>query len=159
LLKAKDAGLDDTSVIGVYIFYNLIYALFAFPIGIVADKIGLKRVFIFGLMLFAIVYFGMAANDNLYIFIALFFLYGVYAAATEGISKAWISNISDKKDVATAIGTYSAFQSVCTMVASALAGFIWFQFGASSIFILTGIATLCVIMYFILNVNNSISEE
>ena len=159
LLKAKDAGFDDTSVIGVYIFYNLIYALCAFPIGILADKIGLKKVFIFGLVLFAIVYFGMAWNDNLYIFIGLFFLYGIYAAATEGISKAWISNISDKKDVATAIGTYSAFQSLCTMFASAMAGFIWFQFGALAIFILTGIATLGVITYLILGVNNSISAE
>lgn len=41
LLKAKQSGLDDTMVIGVYIFYNLIYALFAFPIGIIADKVGL----------------------------------------------------------------------------------------------------------------------
>jgi MFS family permease len=159
LLKAKDAGLDDVSVIGVYIFYNLVYAIFAFPIGILADKIGLKRVFIFGLLLFAIVYFGMAGNDNLYVFFGLFFLYGVYAAATEGISKAWISNISDKKDVATAIGTYSAFQSLCTMVASAMAGFIWFQFGASAIFILTGIATICVIIYLFLNVKNSIPAD
>lgn len=159
LLKAKDAGLDDVAVIGVYIFYNLIYALFAFPIGILADKIGLKKVFTFGLILFAIVYFGMAGNDNIYIFIGLFFLYGIYAAATEGISKAWISNISDKKDVATAIGTYSAFQSLCTMLASVLAGFIWFQFGASAIFIITGIATLGVITYLILYVNNSIPEE
>ena len=159
LLKAKDAGLDDTSIIGVYIFYNLIYALFAFPIGILADKIGLKKVFIFGLSLFAIVYFGMATNTNLYVFFGLFFLYGVYAAATEGISKAWISNICDKKDTATAIGTFSAFQSICTMLASALAGFIWFTFGASIIFIVTGIATLIIIIYFMYSVKPSITNK
>ncbi|MFZ3274566.1 MAG: MFS transporter, partial [Lutibacter sp.] len=34
ILKAKQAGIDDTMVIGIYIFYNLVYALFAFPIGI-----------------------------------------------------------------------------------------------------------------------------
>ncbi|WP_283636966.1 MFS transporter [Aquaticitalea lipolytica] len=159
LLKAKDAGLDDTSIIGVYIFYNLIYALFAFPIGILADKIGLKKVFIFGLSLFAIVYFGMATNTNLYVFFGLFFLYGVYAAATEGISKAWISNICDKKDTATAIGTFSAFQSICTMLASALAGFIWFTFGASIIFIVTGIATLIIIIYLMHSVRRSIPNK
>ena len=159
LLKAKDAGLDDTSIIGVYIFYNLIYALFAFPIGILADKIGLKKVFIFGLSLFAIVYFGMATNTNLYVFFGLFFLYGVYAAATEGISKAWISNICDKKDTATAIGTFSAFQSICTMLASALAGFIWFTFGASIIFIVTGIATLIIIIYLTHSVRHSIPNK
>ena len=65
LLQAKQSGLNDTMVIGIYIFYNLIYALFAFPIGILADKVGLKTIFIIGLVLFAIVYFGMAVNTNL----------------------------------------------------------------------------------------------
>ena len=150
LLKARQSGLNDTSIIGVYIFYNLVYALFAFPVGIIADKIGFKRMFISGLFVFAVVYFGISANINIYMFIGLFFLYGVYAAATEGISKAWISNITDKKDTATAIGTYSGFQSICTMIASSLAGLIWFRFGASVTFIVTGFATLLVILYFLL---------
>ena len=147
LLKVKEAGLDDTSVIGIYIFYNLIYALFSFPLGILADKIGLKKVFICGLILFSIVYFGMANTNTIYLFIGLFFIYGIYAAATEGISKAWISNISDKKDTATAIGMFSAFQSLCAMLASTMAGIIWYKFGASAVFITTGIATLVVILY------------
>ena len=147
LLKAKQSGLDDTMVIGVYIFYNLIYALFAFPIGIIADKIGLKKVFVIGLVLFSVVYFGMSANTNLIMFFVLFFLYGIYASATEGISKAWISNITDKKDTATAIGTFSGFQSICTMLASSLAGLIWFQFGATMTFLVSALATLLVILY------------
>ena len=149
LLKAKQSGLDDTMVIGVYIFYNLIYALFAFPIGIMADKIGLKKVFVIGLVLFSVVYFGMSANTNLYLFFVLFFLYGIYASATEGISKAWISNITDKKDTATAIGTFSGFQSICTMLASSLAGLIWFQFGATMTFLVSASATLLVILYMV----------
>jgi len=149
LLKAKQSGLSDTLVIGVYIFYNLIYALFAFPIGIIADKIGLKPIFIIGLALFATVYFGMSLNTNLYFFFGLFFLYGIYASATEGISKAWISNITDKKDIATAIGTYSGLQSICTMLASSLTGVIWFQFGATTAFITTATVTLFVLVYFL----------
>ncbi len=159
LLKVKEAGLDDTHVIGVYVFYNLIFALAAFPLGIVADKIGMKTMFLIGLTLFAVVYFGMAANDNLYIFFALFFIYGVYAAATDGISKAWISNITDKKDTATAIGTFAGFQSICTMLASTLAGFIWFQFGASATFLVTGIATVMVIVYLFLMVKLPATNE
>lgn len=149
LLKAKESGLDNTMVIGVYIFYNLIYALFAFPIGMLADKIGLKTVFIMGLGLFATVYFGMSVNDNLYVFFGLFFLYGVYASATEGISKAWISNITEKKDTATAIGTFSGLQSICTLFASSLTGLIWFQFGAAAAFVLTASVTLFVMIYFL----------
>ncbi len=149
LLKAKQSGLDDTTVIGIYIFYNLIYALFAFPIGIIADKVGLKTIFVVGLLLFSVVYVGMSINKNLYLFFGLFFLYGIYASATEGISKAWISNITDKKDTATAIGTFSALQSICTMFASSLAGLIWFQFGANTTFLITAIATIFVVIYIV----------
>ena len=150
LLQAKQAGIGDTMVIGLYIFYNLIYALFALPLGILADKIGLKKIFIAGLFIFAIVYFGFANSTNLYVLIALFFLYGIYAAATEGISKAWISNISLKKDTATAIGTFSGLQSICAMLASSLTGLIWYQFGAATAFIATSIATFIVAIYFLM---------
>ena len=125
----KQTGFDDTRIIMLYIFYNLIYALFAFPMGILADKFGLKKVFIFGLMLFAIVYFGMSFENSIAISIGLFFLYGVYAAATEGIAKAWISNISEAKDTATAIGTYTAFQSLAALIASSITGWIWYRYG------------------------------
>lgn len=148
LLKAKESGLGDTMVIGVYIFYNLMYALFAFPLGILADKIGLKTIFVFGIFLFTIVYFGMSVSINLYVIFGLFLLYGVYAAATEGISKAWITTISDKKDTATAIGTYAGLQSICTMVASTLTGFLWYQFGSTIALMTSAVASLLVLTYF-----------
>ncbi|SHN57858.1 Sugar phosphate permease [Flavobacterium fryxellicola] len=148
LLKAKQAGLNDSYVIGIYIFYNLVYAIVALPIGILADKVGLKKMFIVGLSLFAIVYFGMAFSTNIYLIALFFFIYGIYAAATEGISKAWISTICDPKDTATAIGTYSGFQSIGALIASSLAGLIWYRFGAQATFLTTGIATVLVVIYF-----------
>ncbi len=147
LLKVKEAGLDDTSVIGVYIFYNLIYAVAAYPIGKLSDRIGFKNTFIIGLILFALVYTGMAVANQLYHFFILFFLYGLYAAATESVAKAWISNITDKKDTATAIGTYTGFQSICALIASGLAGWIWFVFGAQATFLFSGITTIFIIFY------------
>ena len=150
LLKAKESGLSDSSVIGIYIFYNLVYALFGFPVGILADKVGLKKIFIAGLLIFSTVYFGMAYYTGLIPFLVSFFLYGIYAASTEGISKAWISNIVDKKDMATAIGTFTGMQSICTMLASTLTGIIWFQFGATTAFTITATITLVIVTYFIL---------
>ena len=159
LLQAKQSGLEDTMVLGVYIFYNLIYALFAFPMGIIADKVGLKVIFIFGLALYSVVYFGMSVNTNLFFFYGLFFLYGIYASATEGISKAWISNIIDKKDTATAIGTYSGLQSISSLFASSLAGLIWFEFGAMTLFIASAIATLFVLFYFMAVTQKTVSNS
>lgn len=149
LLHAKQAGLNDSSVIGVYIFYNLVYALFAFPLGILADKLGLKTVFIGGLVLFSAVYLTMPFTTNLYVFISLFFIYGIYAAATEGVSKAWISNITDQKDTATAIGTYTGLQSIFALLASSLTGLIWYQFGPAAAFGSTATGTLILVFYFL----------
>jgi MFS family permease len=147
LLKMKEAGVNDTMVIGVYIFYNLVYALFSFPMGYLADKIGMKTIFVFGLVVFSAVYFGMAVSGSLTVYFVLFLLYGIYASATEGISKAWITNITDKKETATAIGTYSGLQSLFTLLASSLTGVIWFTLGATVAFSATAVITLAVAFY------------
>jgi MFS family permease len=78
----------------------------------------------------------------------LFFMYGIYGAATEGISKAWLTNLVAKKDTATAIGTYTAFQSICTMLASSLTGILWYSYGATFAFALTAVAAILVLIYF-----------
>lgn len=147
LLKIKEAGYNDTTVIEVYIFYNLIYALFSYPLGMLADKLGMKKIFVSGLLLFALTYIGMAYAESKLMFLGLFFLYGIYAAATEGIAKAWITNVCEKNKTATAIGTYTAFQSIATLFASTFAGFIWFQFGASFTFLISGVIAILVALY------------
>lgn len=148
LLMARQSGLSDTLVIGAYIFYNLVFAVFAFPLGMLADRIGLRLMLIIGFILFMIVYAGMAFVGSWAGFLVLFFIYGLYAASTEGVSKAWISNVAEKKDTATAIGTYSAFQSLAAMLSSTLAGLIWYGLGADFMFLFTAIGCAGVIFYF-----------
>lgn len=159
LLMMKNAGLDDISLIGVYIFYNLVYAVFSYPMGVVGDKIGLKKTFIFGLCLFALVYFGIAIFNNVYIFYGLFFIYGIYAASTESISKAWITNICKKEESATAIGAFTALNSVFTMIASSFAGLVWVLFGAKITFLITGFAVLIIILYFSVIIKYKLSKN
>ncbi len=154
LLKAKECGINDSQVIGLYIFYNLIYALAAFPIGIIADKVGFKKMLLLGFAIFSIVYFVMGISNNNFVLLAAFLLYGIYAAASEGVSKAWITNISDKKNSATAIGTFSGFQSVCSLLASSTAGFIWYKFGADAMFIFSAMGCLLTMAYLFFFVNN-----
>jgi MFS family permease len=149
LLRVKEAGYDDATLIGLYIFYNLVYAIFSFPLGKLADRLGMKKVFIAGLLLFAATYTGMVFATGKAFLAAMFFVYGVYAAATEGVAKAWITNICKKENTATAIGTYTAFQSIATLIASSLAGLIWFRFGAAATFIVTAAVALVVSIYFV----------
>lgn len=150
LLMLKQQGVSDTSLISMYIFYNLVYALLAFPAGVVADRIGLKKMFTFGLSIFVLVYLGMAYGPPQYGYYALFFLYGAYAAGTEGVAKAWISKVCDPKDTATAIGTYEGLRSIAALLASTLAGLIWFYVSPEVTFLVAAVAVIGVICYFML---------
>lgn len=158
LLKARQAGMSDTTVIALYIFYNLVFAIAAYPLGKMADKLGFKKMYKIGLLIFAIVYAGMAFVTNIGIAIVLFLLYGIYAAATEGVSKAWITNISAREDTATAIGTYTAFQSICALIASVTAGLLWQQAGATSTFLVSAIFALIVLCYFVFYFEDNLSN-
>lgn len=150
LLKTKEITGSDTLTISAYIFYNFIYAALSFPLGVLGDRLGVKKIFLPGLFLLAIVYSGFAiATSTLTLFI-LFFLYGVYAAATDGIVKAWITNLAHEKNTATAIGFYTSLESVCTLSASVIAGALWAGFGSFYAFGATALISFLVVLYFLL---------
>lgn len=140
----------ETITIAAYIFYNLVFAAAAYPLGVLADKKGMKNIFVVGLSLFAIVYCGFAFNPSIYFIFFLFFLYGIYAAATEGIAKAWITNIAHDENTATAVGFYTSWESICAFSASAITGAVWGIFGSTTTFLTTSFAALIVLFYFLL---------
>lgn len=150
ILKTKQVTDSDQLTIGAYILYNVVYALASYPLGAVADKIGIKKVFFGGLVLFALVYFLFGITDSVAVIFSAFFIYGIYAAATEGITKAWITNMAHTTNTATAIGFYTSCESICTLLASIIAGAIWDNLGSSVTFFTTSGAAILVIVYFVL---------
>ena len=151
LLITKEVTGSDTITIAAYIFYNLVYAAASFPFGKLADKFGIKNIFILGLLMFAIVYGAFAFHPSVVVIFILFFIYGIYAAATEGIVKAWITNIAHDTNTATAVGFYTSCQSICSLLASIIAGFIWSSLGSSFTFGATAVIAFFVIIYFLLS--------
>lgn len=151
ILKAKVVGLTDITVIGIYIFYNFVYAIFAYPVGILADRLGLKRMFLFGIFMFILVYWIMGTFQTVTWIVFAFFLYGLFVSATEGIGKAWISNLVPSEEVGTAIGMFTGLQSFATFFASFIAGWIWFSFGAGVTFLVTGMFAFLVWIYLLIS--------
>ncbi len=154
LLYLKYKGFSDTQMISFYIFYNLVYAAMSLPVGIIADKLGLKRIIAFGFLIFAVVYGTMPLANSWIIFGLLFGLYALYASATEGVSKALITNIAQKEHVATAIGFYSSFSSICALLASSLGGIIWYSFSPEAmLWFSAGGSTIAALLIMRLKIN------
>jgi MFS family permease len=150
ILKSKDVAQSDILAILGYVFYNLIYSVFSYPLGIAADKLGKSNVFILGLIVFSLVYFGFAFNQNFYVIWLLFALYGFYSAATDGVTKAWISDLIPDEFRGSAIGLLNSLTSFGIMLGSILAGFLWDQFGSQVPFLLSAGISLFIAMILVL---------
>lgn len=140
----------DSITIAAYVVYNLVFALASYPMGILADRMGFKKTILFGFVLFAVVYAGFAFNPSISIIFILFSVYGIFAAATEGVIKAWISNMAQKEHTATAIGFYTSCESICAFFASIIAGGLWEYFGSQTTFLSTAFVSIVVCFYFLL---------
>ncbi|KKR32340.1 MAG: Permeases of the major facilitator superfamily [Candidatus Gottesmanbacteria bacterium GW2011_GWC2_39_8] len=134
ILRAKDLGMATTLVVFTYVLYNLSQTIFATPAGQLADKIGARKVYAIGLLVFALVYALFGLMQNPVILWVLFPIYGIYIAFTDGVSKAYISEFITEKESGTYFGMYQTGTAVAGFFASFFAGLLWNQFGASATF-------------------------
>lgn len=125
ILRAKNLGLSLVAVILAYAVYNLVYALASTPAGSLSDKIGTKKIFISGIIIYAFVYLAFGFNKNPTLIWPLFAIYGFYIALTDGISKAFVGSLIPKDRSGTAYGLMTTVTSIFTLFASLIAGFIW----------------------------------
>jgi len=125
ILRAQNLGMAIRTTVFCYVLFNLTYALFSTPAGIIVDKIGAKKILVVGFFIFSVVYlfFGLA-NINLFMWF-LFPVYGIYMALTEGVGKAYISLLVPVQKSGTAFGIYNTSIGICSFISSFIAGLLW----------------------------------
>ena len=149
ILKSRDISNSSNLAIIGYIFYNIIYASASYPIGKFSDKLGKKNIFIAGLFVYSLVYLGFALISEFYFIWILFAFYGIYAAATEGIAKAWVSDLIPDEKRGTAIGLLTMLSSLAIMSGSFLTGFLWDIYGSQVPFLISSIVSFGVVIAFL----------
>ncbi len=152
ILRARDlfssAGNTMATVILAYVLYNLTYALGSYPAGVLADRIGPRRVFAAGLVLFALVYLGFALNRDPRLVWALFAVYGLYTAFTDGVGKAYASRLIAAEQRATGLGILTMTTGMANLAASVTAGLLWQRFGFNAPFIYGAVMALAAVALF-----------
>jgi MFS family permease len=137
LLRAKDLGFGFTGVVLVYVLYNLSYAILSYPAGRLSDRLGRRRIFGTGLAVFSLAYlgFGLSASPGwLWLILPV---YGAYAALTDGISRAWVSDVVPPDARGTALGIHAAVSGLGLLAAGLWAGLAWHDTGRGP-FVLSG---------------------
>jgi MFS family permease len=140
MVKANEVGVKVAFIPLVYMVTSIVSVLLSIPLGSLADRIGKEKLLIAGYMVYAVVYYGFGVTGSVGAIVALFALYGLYSAATDGIQKAFISDIIDKNKKGTGLGIYNALLGVTLLPASVIAGLLYdkvnssipFYFGAAT---------------------------
>ncbi|MEG2959261.1 MAG: MFS transporter [Oscillospiraceae bacterium] len=135
LLRAKDVGFTDTSVVLLYLAYNLTAAVLSIPFGRLSDKIGRKKVLVGGYLAFSLVYFGFAYAKNAGMMVGVFILYGFYTAMVAGAERALITEIAPPDLRGTMLGLQATVAGIALLPASVIAGFLWDNLGPRAPFL------------------------
>jgi MFS family permease len=151
-LRAKEIGVSETKLIGLYILFNLVYATFSFPIGKLADRYRKMNIFLIGLFIYAIAYFLFSRNLHFGTLIVSFFLYGLFYAFTNGIIKAILVETIPSESKGAAIGFYEGVNSIGLLFANLITGFLWYQWGAQTAFMTISIIVFAIAIIMTINI-------
>ena len=161
LVKANETGVKVVLIPLVYLITNAVSVLASIPIGSLSDRVGKEKILITGFIIYAVVYYGFGVTTSTGAIIALFALYGLYSAATDGIQKAFISDTIDSNKKGTGLGIYNALLGTTLLPASLIAGLLYdkvnssipFYFGAAT----AAFSAILMLIYFLKYKNHSVT--
>ncbi len=134
ILAARSLGIATEYTILLYMFYNLIYALTSLPAGLLSDRVGRRPVIAFGYATFGVTCVGFALVGSAWLAIFLFAIYGLFKGITEGVQKAYVSDLVVPRLRATAMGAFDTAIGLAAFPASFIVGIIWYSVGAWAAF-------------------------
>jgi len=135
VLRAQQGGLGLAWTPLVLIGMNLIYATCAYPFGKLADRVRHTTLLAWGLVLL-IAADALLAYSNQWAWVwAGISLWGLHMAMTQGLLATMVAATAPENLRGTAFGFFNLMSGLAMLVASALAGWLWDQFGASFTFV------------------------
>lgn len=137
ILRAKDVGLTLSLIPVIMIVMNVIYSLFAYPAGVLADRVHPRMLMVVGLgVLIAADGVLAAATSPLTAFTGAG-LWGLHMALTQGLLSKLVANAAPEELRGTAFGLFNLISGIALLLASVIAGGLWSAYGPQTTF-LTG---------------------
>ena len=134
ILRARDAGLAPALSPLVLVAMNVIYALAAYPAGVLSDRRNRLSILAAGLVLLIGADAALARADGLGLVAAGVALWGLHMGLTQGLLATLVADVAAPELRGTAFGVFNLVGGVATLAASLLAGAMWDRFGAGATF-------------------------
>lgn len=142
LLKLKKSGLPVTFIPLAWVAFHIVKMFSSVPFSSLSDRIGRKKVILSGWLLYSLVYFAFAVTSCLYGALAIFLVYGLFYGLTEGVERAFVSDLVDENMRASAFGTFHFAVGMGMLPASFMFGFLWDNISSAAAFAFGGTFSL-----------------
>ena len=125
------AGVDSQLVqaMVLYIVFNIVFVIVSMPAGNLSDKLGRKPVIMLAFGLFLCASLAMASANALPILAAGFVLFGAYKGASEGVLKAYVTDVVPGDLKGTALGAFHTAVGLVMLPGGIVAGYLWDSVG------------------------------
>jgi MFS family permease len=137
LLRLSDLGVAPVWIPLLWSALHVVKVSSSVVGGELSDRFGRRSLIALGWLWYAAVYAGFGFFDSRPAVIAIFLSYGVYFGLTEGVEKAWVTDLTPAGRQGAAFGIYNAVLGVGTLAASLLFGALWSRVSPDAAF-LTG---------------------
>ena len=134
VLRAQGLGMTLASVPWVMVSMTVVYAVVAFPAGVLADRGHASRLIAGGLAALVAADLVLAQASSAAGVLAGAALWGLHLALTQGLLSALVAAVAPPELRGTAFGVFNLACGVALFVASALAGLLWDAIGPQATF-------------------------
>ncbi len=134
VLRAQQGGIAVALVPLVMVAMNVIYAASAFPFGRLSDRMNHKTLLAMGLLVLIASDLVLATDNHWTTVLAGVALWGVHMGMTQGLLATMVADTAPADLRGTAFGFFNLVSGIAMLVASAVAGLLWDQLGASFTF-------------------------
>jgi MFS family permease len=146
ILKASAAGLPVALAPLVFVTMNVVYAVGAYPAGVLSDRGDRTQMLMLGLVFLALADVALALSSNLFGVAIGIVLWGLYLAFTQGVLSAIVADSAPAELRGTAYGVFNFATGLALLAASAVAGALWDAYGPTATFLAgAALATLALI--------------
>lgn len=135
ILRVQDVGLTIAYVPLILIVMNLIYSIFAYPAGVVADRLSAHTILVGGLGILVVADALLAIATSPQIALLGSGFWGLHMALTQGLLSKLVADTAPADLRGTAFGIFNLVSGGALLLASIIAGYLWSMFGASVTFI------------------------
>jgi len=125
LLRAQAAGLPLALVPSVMVVMNVVYALSAWPAGVLSDGMGRYRLLTIGFALLIVADVILAVNGSVAVVMLGVALWGLHMGLTQGLLSAMVADTAPAELRGTAFGVFNLVGGIALLIASVVAGALW----------------------------------